>query len=146
MIITALFILLAVGVLFMAWRLWEVWSDLDDANFRISILMDRIDKLQHAPRAKPVESYQIKRQITKTSRELLHTIVAAHGGFVSPSGEAVRQIVREVRSFYSEIDRPTAPKPNAVTGSNSDDLDDDLNPFDLADDDQFAEFIEDEPT
>lgn len=46
--------------------------------------------------------------ITRTSESALLALLAANGGFLGgPGDKAIRQIVREVREMYAEIDNPT---------------------------------------
>lgn len=43
------------------------------------------------------------------AQTILITAIGARGTI--PSGDAMRQVVREARAFLSELDVPTAPKP-----------------------------------
>lgn len=53
-----------------------------------------------------------KADIARTSEAALIAILTVNGGFPGAPGDEVgRAIVREVREMYSEIDKPTLPKP-----------------------------------
>lgn len=88
-------------------------------------------------------------RLAQTSERALLAILQANGGFPGkPSDHVTRQIVREVREMYAELQEPTvvapvAAAPSRSPGPNSDDLTLD-DPEAEAEHDEFTEFYGDD--
>lgn len=73
---------------------------------------------ESARRSKPAKQGN-RAELLTLAQAMLITAIGARGAV--PSGDVIRQIVREAREFLSEIDTATAPKRPAVRPSHVDD-------------------------
>lgn len=85
------------------------------SSFELALLVEERrtrTAVQVAGISKPAAALEtVDFQVLETSKTALMTLLAANGGFPgSANDDAVRQIVREVRKLYEEVEKPT-PEP-----------------------------------
>lgn len=108
----------------------EVYTDV-----KLHALLD--SAAQCTPPA-PTPKEAARERLANASERALLAILQAHGGFTWKTPDGARQLVREIRTLFDEVDHPTPASPDIYekerARAREDALGEDANPFGMLDD------------